>query len=99
MDMIAWGLNRAAVTTRGDSHWTVWSISRILHNPVYAGHLRWDDLVIPSDHQPIISVEKFNQTQKKVASRIKNKKHGSMVQLPEKNEPDVPAVLSEAVSR
>ncbi|MCG7844669.1 MAG: recombinase family protein [Methanomassiliicoccales archaeon] len=92
MDMIAYGLNRESVTTRGESHWTVWSISRILHNPVYAGHLRWDDLVIPSDHQPIISIGIFNQTQRKVASRIKNKKHGSMVQLLPRVEPLVDGV-------
>lgn len=99
MDMIAWGLNRDAVTTRGESHWTVWSISRILHNPVYAGHLRWDDLIIPSDHLPIIPVELFNQVQRKIASRVKNKKHSSVVQLPELSEPDVSVASSDTMSR
>jgi len=83
MDMIAWNLNRGAITTRAERHWTVWSISRILHNPVYVGYLRWDDLVMPSEHAPIITVEKYNEVQKMIMSRVKNKKYRSFLQLPD----------------
>jgi hypothetical protein len=81
MDMIAWGLNKKAITTRTGGHWTVWSIGRILHNPVYAGFLRWDDLVVASDHKPIIEVDVFNQVQRTIASKIKSKKKPRMLQL------------------
>ncbi len=82
MDMIAWGLNARGVLTSTDSQWTVWSISRILHNPVYAGFLRWDDLIIPSEHQGVIEPSAFNEVQLRIASRVKNKKRAKAVQLP-----------------
>jgi hypothetical protein len=74
MEMIAWGLNRDGAVTRTENDWTVWSIGRILHNPVYAGYLRWDDLVIPSDHAPIVSADTFNKVQVLAASKVKNSK-------------------------
>ena len=82
MKFIACDYNDRSIKTRGMNGWTVWSISRILHNPIYAGHLRWDDLVVQSSHEPIISSEIFNSVQIKVASRIKKKNKGSIVQLP-----------------
>ena len=94
MDMIAWGLNRDAVTTRRESHWTVWSISRILHNPVYAGHLRWDDLVVSSEHTPIITIETYNEVQKLIASKVKNRKYRSYHQLPTSRNDDGPNFIT-----
>ncbi|MCX6650856.1 MAG: recombinase family protein [Methanomassiliicoccales archaeon] len=83
MDLIAWGLNKDDIGTKSDNHWTVWSISRILHNPVYAGHRRWDDLVVRSMHAPIISSFTFNQVQEKIASRVKDKRHRTVCLLPD----------------
>lgn len=83
MEMIAWGLNRDGITTRTERGWTVWSISRILHNPVYAGYLRWEDVVNPSDHTPIIEVATFNRVQREISNRIKNRKHDGLSLLPE----------------
>lgn len=85
MAMIAWGLNRDGITTRTEGDWTVWSISRILHNPVYAGYLRWEDLVNPSPHVPIIDVTTFNKVQIEIAGKVRNKKHASVKLLPEKS--------------
>ncbi len=82
MEMIAWGLNRDGVTTRTEGEWTVWSISRILHNPVYAGYLRWEDLVISSDHVPIVNLSTFNKVQVQAASKVKNPKHAKAKLLP-----------------
>jgi len=82
MEMIAWGLNRDGAVTRTENGWTVWSIGRILHNPVYAGYLRWDDLVIPSDHAPIVSADTFNKVQMLAASKVKNSKHSKPRLLP-----------------
>jgi len=81
MDMIAWGLNGDGVTTSTGGHWTTWSISRVLHNPVYAGFLRWDDIIMPADHQAIIGVDTFNEVQRKISSKVKNKKHVKTVLL------------------
>jgi len=86
MEMIAWGLNRDGVTTRTEGEWTVWSISRILHNPVYAGFLRWEDLVISSDHVPIVCPDMFNRVQVQAASKVKNPKHARAKLLPTKIE-------------
>lgn len=84
MEMIAWGLNRDGITTRTEGHWTVWSVSRILHNPVYAGYLRWEDLINPSSHVPIIDIPTFNKVQVQIASKVRNKKHSMIRTLPEK---------------
>lgn len=84
MEMIAWGLNRDGTTTRTEGDWTVWSISRILHNPVYAGYLRWEDLVNPAEHASIIDVATFNKVQVMIAGKIKNRKHAAAQLLPEK---------------
>jgi hypothetical protein len=83
MEMIAWGLNRDGETTRTGGEWTVWSIGRILHNPVYAGYLRWEDLVNPSEHLPIIDVATFNKVQIEISGKVKNKKHAVVKLLPE----------------
>ncbi|NLX47851.1 MAG: recombinase family protein [Euryarchaeota archaeon] len=84
MEMIAWGLNRSGVTTRTENDWTVWSIGRILHNPVYAGYLRWEDLVIPSDHIPVVDAGTFNQVQLEISRRVRNPKHAKPKLLPER---------------
>jgi site-specific recombinase for integration and excision len=63
MALIADSLNSESVFTKNGNLWTKWSISRILHNPIYAGYRRWDTLQIKSDHAPIISLEVFNNVQ------------------------------------
>jgi site-specific DNA recombinase len=82
MDWISWNLNRQDIPTKKDNLWTLWSISRILHNPVYAGFLRWDNLIIPSSHEPLVSIDDFNEVQRIIASRIKNPKHQKFIELP-----------------
>ena len=84
MDWISWDLNRQDIPTKNNNPWTLWSISRILHNPVYAGYLRWDGLIIPSQHEPLIFIEDFNEVQKLIASRIKNPEHQKYIRLPSK---------------
>ncbi|MEM0449524.1 MAG: recombinase family protein [Methanomassiliicoccales archaeon] len=79
MDDIAWRLNQKGILTKRGCRWTVWSISRILHNPIYAGYLFWDGKVLATDHEPIVSKELFESVQKKIRFRldakIKIKKH------------------------
>ena len=79
---IAWILNRENITTRKCNDWTIWSIRRILHNPVYAGFLRWDGILIPSDHFPALSVDDFNEVQRIISSRVRNPDHKGFIELP-----------------
>lgn len=63
MVSIADSLNSQSIFTKNGNLWTKWSISRILHNPIYVGYRRWDKLQIKSDHTPLISLEDFNKVQ------------------------------------
>jgi len=92
MEMIAWGLNRDGITTRTQGEWTVWSISRILHNPIYAGYLRWEDLIIPSDHDAIVDITTYNRVQTGVASKVKNPKHAKAKLLPDETKKERPVL-------
>jgi len=86
LDWIAWNFNKNLVRTRRDGIWSVWSISRMLHNPFYAGFLRWDGLLIPSDHEPAVSKEIFNVVQLMIASKVKNPGHKKFIRLPERTD-------------
>ena len=85
MNWIAWDLNNNSLGTKRDGKWTVWSISRMLHNPLYAGYLRWDGLIIPSDHESVVTVEDFNRVQLMIASKIKDPRHRRSIQLSERS--------------
>lgn len=69
MEEIAKELDTRGVRTKRDRGWTAVKVYRILHNPVYAGHLRWDRIGRKAEHEPIISVETFNTVQKAIRSR------------------------------
>jgi site-specific DNA recombinase len=84
MSWIAWDLNRAEVRTKMNGQWSKWSISRMLHNPLYAGAVRWDGLLRPSDHEPIVPVILFNDVQIRASSRTKDPKARSYVLLPDR---------------
>jgi DNA invertase Pin-like site-specific DNA recombinase len=67
-------LNDEGLNTRRGNRWSIWSISRVLHNPIYAGYVRWDGFLIPSGHEAAVTIEEFNKTQEIVAGRIKSQK-------------------------
>ncbi len=69
MDEISKELNGRGVRTKRGRGWTAVKVYRILHNPVYAGHLRWDRLERKAEHEPIVPVDIFNEVQKAVRSR------------------------------
>lgn len=75
-------LNGTGFITRRGNTWSIWSISRVLHNPIYAGYVRWDGFLIPSTHEAAVTIEEFNKTQDMIAGRIKNRKHASAFNLP-----------------
>jgi len=66
--------NTSGVTTRRGKPWTIWSVSHMLHNPIYAGYVRWDGYMIQGDHQVAISREEFNQAQEIAFNRTKRRK-------------------------
>lgn len=56
---IAHELNRLGVKTKNNHPWSKSSVEYVLHNPVYVGKLRFDKLIYPAKHTPIISEEQF----------------------------------------
>lgn len=57
--LIAFELNRLGVKTKNNHNWSKASVDYVLHNPVYIGKVRYDGLIFPGKHQPIISEEQF----------------------------------------
>ncbi len=73
---IATNLNSKSILTKRGKKWSIWSVQYILHNPIYAGYCRWDDLSPTlSVHTPIINPTIFNKVQKLMCRRIKNPNH------------------------
>ncbi len=56
---IASSLTNANVPSKTRGQWSRQAISRILHNPLYAGYLRWDDHIYKSDMPAIVSEGTF----------------------------------------
>jgi len=79
---IARRLSDEGVTTRRGNDWSIWSLSRVLHNPIYAGYVRWDGFLIPSGHEAAVATEEFNRVQEIIEGRIKNRKHVIAFSLP-----------------
>ncbi len=69
MEEIAKDLNANHVRTKRGKEWTAVKVYRILHNPTYAGHLRWDQIERKAEHEPIVPVETFNEVQKAIRAR------------------------------
>lgn len=71
---IARKLNEQGIKTRQGSKWANTQIRYVLTNPVYIGHLRYrgqsnKDIILESQHEPIISEELFYETQKRIKER------------------------------
>jgi DNA invertase Pin-like site-specific DNA recombinase len=56
---IADSLNAAYICPKIGSKWNHQSVSNILCNPLYAGYLRWDDILRPGEHEAIIGLDIF----------------------------------------
>ncbi len=66
---IASDLNRRGVGGKRRGRWTVDSVWYVLHNPVYAGHSRWDSVSRLQTHPSIVNQETFKRTQDSLRSR------------------------------
>jgi len=67
-------LNGKGLKTRAGRFWSRMTLSKMLHNPVYVGTLRWDDVTKSGDHPPIVDIDTFDEVQRISAKRIRN--HG-----------------------
>lgn len=72
MESIADGLNRSGVRTHRGNRWSKVSVSNILHNPVYAGYLRWEELLYHHNADTAVDVSSFDEVQRRIASRIRD---------------------------
>ena len=69
LEEIAADMNNRGRRTKRGTEWTAVKVHRILHNPIYAGHLRWDGFLRKAEHEPIVPVETFNEAQEQLRSR------------------------------
>ncbi len=72
VDDIAYRLNREGRLTRKGNPWNKFNLRTILHNPVYAGYMRWEDTRQRHNAEPVVSIDEFNQVQTMFASRIRD---------------------------
>jgi len=64
-------LNGREVRAKRGGRWTHAGVLYILHNPLYAGFLRWDGIVRGAEHPAIVSRAVFNRAQAALQSRVK----------------------------
>ncbi len=69
LEATAADLNARGRRTRRGAEWNPVKLYRILHNPVYAGFLRWDGIVRKAEHPGIVPVETFNEAQERLRNR------------------------------
>jgi len=83
IDDIAFSLNRRGISTRNGNAWNIYNLRNILHNPIYAGYMRWDDVLIRHFAQTAINPQQYNVIQKLMASKVQDEKKRSMMLVPE----------------
>lgn len=81
MDDIAYRLNRAGTLTRRGNPWNKFNLRTILHNPIYAGYLHWEDIIWKGEFPSIIDVGTFDRTQEMMAAKIRNPEHRRCISL------------------
>ena len=82
MDSICYSLNSRGTLTRRGNPWNKYNLRNILHNPVYAGFMRWEELLIPHKASRAISPEEFNQVQEIMASKVRDPSKRSVNKIP-----------------
>ncbi|MBE6513542.1 MAG: recombinase family protein [Candidatus Methanomethylophilaceae archaeon] len=72
MEMICYELNSSGELTRKGNPWNKFNLRNVLHNPVYAGYMRWEDVLIHHDAGNAVSPEDYNAVQELMASRVRD---------------------------
>ena len=81
-DNICFHLNSEGSLTRKGNPWNKYNLRTILHNPVYAGYMRWEDVLIPHDAETVLSPKEFNEVQMMIISRVRDPSKRNAFQLP-----------------
>ncbi len=63
IDSICYILNKNGFSTRRGNPWNKYNVRNILHNPIYAGYMKWDDILIPHDAKVVVNIEDFDTVQ------------------------------------
>lgn len=82
MDEISWSLGREGILTRRGNPWNKRNMSTVLHNPVYAGYMRWEDVLIRHHAPTAVSIEEFNRTQELMASKVRDPSKRNVFLIP-----------------
>ncbi len=87
MDSICYDLNRSGTLTRRGNPWNKYNLRNILHNPVYAGYMRWTDLLLEHGAATVVTPEEFNRVQVVSASRVRDpsKRNPRMLPIPDQS--------------
>ena len=72
MDSICYSLNRQGNLTRKGNPWNKYNMRNVLHNPVYAGYMRWEDILIRHDATPVVTAEEFNTVQDLMSRKVRD---------------------------
>lgn len=88
MDAIAYRLNCQDVLTRKGNPWNKFNLRTILHNPIYAGYMHWEDRVWKGDHEPAVTPKMFNDVQNMMAAKVRNPKYRDVILVPEEERDD-----------
>ena len=82
MDEISWSLGREGILTRRGNPWNKRNMSTVLHNPVYAGYMRWEDVLIRHHARTAVSIDEFNRTQELMASKVRDPSKRNVFLIP-----------------
>ena len=74
LDEIASELNSSFIRTRNGNQWNNYNLRNILHNPVYAGYMHWEEHLIGHHADCPVSVDEYNQVQRLMASKTRGAK-------------------------
>jgi len=86
MDSIAYKLNRNGRLTKRGNPWNIYNIRNILHNPIYAGYMRWDDNYIKHFAQTAISAVGYNRVQELISAKTRDPANRNIKKVPEELE-------------
>ena len=72
MDEICYDLNRKGTLTRKQNPWNKFNLRNILHNPIYAGYMRWDGIYIHHNASCAVTENEFNNVQLLMVSKVRD---------------------------
>jgi len=83
MDGIAYKLNRKGLLTKKGNPWNIYNIRNILHNPIYAGYMRWDGTYIKHFAKTAVSSDEYNRVQHLISSKTRDSRKKKVENIPD----------------